>query len=156
MTKIPRITFTRGKDKHCADIKPYNNKTKLVISCFYNSLSPPPDLPVGFNWTQVLVQDYSQIYDVTILIHGENIPYSLNDVAYQAKYGTPNPFADFLTEMKNKYKVKIVVCHLCLTNDGFTDSELLSFIQPVPFSINFIAQSQLRGDLVIYDAQLAA
>ena len=38
---------------------------------------------------------------------------------------------------------------------AYNDSELLSFIQPVPFSINFIAQSQLRGALVIYDAQLA-
>jgi intracellular sulfur oxidation DsrE/DsrF family protein len=132
--------------------KSHRKKTNLIISCFYNS-PKPPTLPVGFEWALILSSQYKKKYNVTILLHGECIPYGLNNKTYKMKYGVPNPFADFLEKLFVKYKVIIVICHLCLKNDGYNNDQLLKFVLPIPFSINFIAQSQLRGDLVIYDAQ---
>lgn len=130
----------------------HSKKTDLVISCFYNS-ADPPTLPVGFNWAQILSTQYKKKYNVTILLHGSCIPYGLNNNTYKMKYDTINPFSDFLKKLSIENGVEIVICHLCLENDGFNDGQLLNFIKPIPFSINFIAQSQLKGSLVIYDAQ---
>ena len=128
-------------------------KTRIVISCFYGSPNPS-SLPVGFSWAQILSDQYKKKYKITILLHGECIKFGLNSNTYQSKYGTPNPYADLLENLA-KNKVKIVICDLCLHNDGFNDNQLLEFVKPIPFSIDFIAQSQLRGHLVVYDAQLS-
>lgn len=129
-----------------------NRKTRLVISCFYGS-SNPSILPVGFDWAQILSTQYRSRYDITILLHGECIRYGLNNETYQMKYGTVNPFANFLEEMHNKNHVTIVICYLCLTKDGFNRDQLLKVVTPIPFSIDYIAQSQLEGKIVIYDAK---
>jgi intracellular sulfur oxidation DsrE/DsrF family protein len=133
--------------------KSCKKKTNLLISCFYNSPNPST-LPIGFDWTQIISTEYEKKYNVTILLHGECIPHGLNNKTYEKKFGVPNPFADFLEKLFVKNKVVIVICHLCLANDGYNDDQLLKFILPIPFSINFIAQSQLKGYLVIYDAQI--
>jgi intracellular sulfur oxidation DsrE/DsrF family protein len=130
-----------------------NKKTHLVISCFNNTFSTQI-LPVGFNWGQILSTQYKKKYRVTILLHGGCIFYGLNNATYQASFGTLNPFATFLEKIFTENKVKIVICELCLRNDGYMDNQLLEFIKPVPFSINYIARAQLRGDLVIYDSLL--
>ena len=131
---------------------PHNKKkTDLIISCFYDSFSTA--LPVGFDWAQTLNQQFGEKYNVTILLHGENIKYGLSNAAYFETYGVDNPWASFLLAAM-AHKVKVVICLLGLTKDGFTISQLLIGIKPVQFSIDFIAQSQLKGKLVIYDAQI--
>lgn len=129
-----------------------SKKTKLIISCFYGSNNPSV-LPVGFDWAQILSTQYRTKYDITILLHGECIPYGLNNETYQMKYGTDNPFAKLLGELYFMQHVTIVICHLCLIKDGFNRNQLFKFVSPIPFSIDYIAQSQLEGKIVIYDAQ---
>jgi intracellular sulfur oxidation DsrE/DsrF family protein len=130
-----------------------SKKTPIIISCFYDSLDPT-SLPVGFSWAQTLYQDYGQDYNITILLHGECIQFGLNNETYEEKYNTTNPYASFLADQV-KNGTRIVICNLCLHNDGFNDKQLLPYVKPIQFSIDFIAQSQLRGSLVVYDAQLA-
>lgn len=127
-------------------------RTRIVISCFNDSLDPTT-LPVGFSWAEVLTSLYRKKYKVTILLHGDCIKFGLNSATYISKYGTTNPYENFLCELA-EHKVKIVICDLCLQDDGFNPSELLTFVKPIPFSVDYIAQSQLKKRIVVYDAQL--
>lgn len=130
-----------------------HKKTKLVISCFYDAASTD-QLPVGFSWIEILLEQYSSKYKVTILLHGNCLKFGLRCKPYFEKYHTNNPYADFLKKM-HKLGAKIVICDLCLHRDGFSNEQLLKFVKPIPFSIDFIAQSQLKGALVVYDATLS-
>ena len=128
-------------------------KQSVVISCFYNAASGPPTLPVGFSWANVLSSEFKNKYKVTILLHGENIPYGLNDKAYESKFNQPNPYRAFLNKM-NCRGVKIVICDLCLKQDGYDNKDLICYVKPVKFSIDFIAESVKKGKVVVYDAQM--
>lgn len=125
-------------------------KQDLIISCFYNSANS--NLPVGFDWAQTLLENY-KIYNVTILLHGQNIPYGLNNKVYKKTYNLDNPYICFFQTLVKK-NLKIVICNLCLNKDGFNDSQLLPFVKPIPFSISYIAESEKCGKTVIYDAKL--
>src|SRR5665647_1071467 len=99
-------------------------RQKLVISCFYNALPPGPNnIPVGFNWANILSTSFKKKYRVTILLHGDNITYGLTDEVYQTSFGTSNPYSAYLEQL-HQQGVKIKICQLCLTNAGFNDSEL--------------------------------
>lgn len=126
-------------------------KDEIVISCFYNSGNS--NVPVGFDWASVLLQQFKN-YSVTVLLHGQNIPFGLKNSVYQAKYGLNNPYSGYLLNLVKKYGLKIVICDLCLKNDGFDNKDLLSFVKPIPFSIDYIARSAKKGKTIIYDAQL--
>ena len=52
----------------------------------------------------------------------------------------------------SQHKVKIVICLLCLTQQGLSPCQLLSFVKPIPFSVDYLAEAQLDGQAVIYDA----
>lgn len=162
MGKVKIISSKDGNCKQklsrdCQGIK------KLVISCFYDvgtQPNPNPNIdstqsyPVGFNWANVMSTEFKDDYRVTILLHGENIRYGLNNKAYTAKYGTPNPYRSFLNKLHTQ-GVKAVICHLCLTQDGYNDSDLISYVRPVKFSVDYIAKSVTKGKIVVYDAQLS-
>lgn len=129
-------------------------KIKTIISCIYDGTDQSPT-PIGFSWAQTLATKFKGKYSQTVLIHGENLKYGLKSSVYKQLYGTDNPFEELLTKFNKKYKIKIVICELCLTNAGFNNSQLLSFIKPIPFSIDFIIESQVKKHaVVIYDAQL--
>lgn len=126
-------------------------KIRTVISCF-NDGHP---VPLGFSWSKTLAEKFGCRYKQTILLHGECLKYGLRSSAYRAKFGIDNPFEDFLAQLIRS-KVRIVICKLCLDADGFKVEELLRFVEPISFSVDFIAQSQARkGAVVIYDAKLA-
>ena len=87
-----------------------------------------------------------------MLLHGGCLKYGLTNNAYLSHFGVPNPFESILVNEHNA-GVNIVICQLCLTKDGFNDSELLNFIQPIPFSVQYLIQQQLAcGSIVIYDS----
>ena len=127
-------------------------KQSIIISCFYNSGNS--DVPIGFDWASVLLQQYSKKYKVTILLHGQNIPFGLQNEVYKKTYGLDNPYIHYFSNLVQKYALKIVICDLCLKNDGFNNKQLLPFIRPIPFSIAYIAESEKKGKIIIYDAQL--
>jgi len=128
-----------------------NKKIKTIISCIYDGTP----MPIGFSWVNTLAIKFKCKYKLTILLHGECLKYGLKSDIYQSYYGIPNPYATFLQQLVEKYKIKIVICELCLKNDGFNNTQLLPFIKPIPFSIDFIAESQAKKQaIVIYDAQL--
>ena len=116
---------------------------KLLISCFYDNLTTG-QLPVGFTWAQDLVHHFRHKYDITLLLHGECLNYGLT---------LNNIFAGFLHHISKKYHVKIVICELCLKQSGISNSQLLPFVKPIAFSVDYIAQYQLKGHPVIFDAQ---
>lgn len=131
---------------------------RAIISCFNSvaSGSSVNSLPVGFNWSQILITMYSNKYKVTALLHGDCLKYGLKEDVYFTTYGEANPYAGFLHSLYKK-GVKIVLCHLCLTQDGFNDSDLLPFIKPISFSIDYILRKQTKPKhFVVYDAQLNA
>jgi hypothetical protein len=128
-------------------------KIKTVISCFQDG----DPTPLGFSWSKTLAENFPCKYRQTILLHGDCLKYGLNNSAYQARFGVENPFASFLYDLYRNDKVRIVICQLCLNADGFAVSQLLPFIQPIAFSVDYIAESQAkRGAVIIYDSKLAA
>jgi intracellular sulfur oxidation DsrE/DsrF family protein len=92
--------------------------------------------------------------DIIILLHGECLKYGLKSKVYRKTYGCrANPFAPFLLELRRK-QVQIRICNLCLMQDGFDEQDLLEFVVPVPFSIDYLLQEEDRGAKVVYDSTL--
>jgi len=130
-------------------------KQKLIISCFYTSNPPNPgNIPVGFNWANILSTVFRKKYEITILLHGENIIYGVTNEAYENRFGQPNPYAAYLEQL-HKQCVKVKICNLCLINSRFNDSQLMHFVKPVKFSIDYIAEQSKKGRTIIWDAQLS-
>lgn len=128
-------------------------KIHTIISCFYDKGSDV--MPIGFSWANTLVTEFSKSYKVTILLHGENLQYGLKSSVYESIFGTPNPYETFLKKLYCQHNVKIVICQLCLTQKGYNDSQLLEFIQPIAFSIDYLAKHQAnKKAVIVYDAQL--
>src|SRR5438094_563425 len=105
-------------------------RTTIVISCIYDK-SSSSSLPIGFSWANTLVTQFKDKYKVIVLLHGECLKYGLKSEVYKQHFGTPNPFAKFLAELKSQ----IVICNLCLHEKGFNSKQLLPFVKPIPFSI---------------------
>ncbi len=127
-------------------------KIRTIISCFYDG----EPVPIGFSWSKTLATQFKGRYNQTILLHGDCLKYGLRSSAYRAKFGTENPFECYLYELFKCYKIRIVICQLCLEADGFKLSDLLPFVKPIAFSVDFIAQSQAKkGAVIIYDAKLS-
>ena len=123
--------------------------SKALISCFYDGTP----LPVGFSWTETMSQrPYRGKYRLTMLLHGECLKYGLRNSIYKNRYGIENPNKLFLSKMGKRYKVKIIICHLCLNKDGFKSSDLLSFVRPIPFSVDYILKFGSKHQ-VVYDAK---
>jgi hypothetical protein len=131
-------------------------RIRTVISCIHDGTTESPE-PIGFSWANTLATMFKGKYKLTVLLHGECLKYGLTNDVYQNSYGSPNPFANLLQQFSTQYHIKIVICNLCLTNDGFNASQLLSFVKPIAFSIDFIAESQAKKHAVIvYDAKLTS
>ena len=127
-------------------------KIKTIISCFQDG----KPTPLGFSWSKTLAEKFYCKYQQTILLHGDCLKYGLTNSVYQAKFGSENPFAAFLCDLYRNDKVRIVICQLCLNSDGFAVSQLLPFIRPISFSVDYIAGSQAKkGAVIIYDSKLA-
>jgi hypothetical protein len=134
------------------------SKSHALISCFYDNLSTDifkNDLPIGFSWIATLSNEpYKDKYKLTMLLHGECLKYGLNSESYQSVYGTDNPYGRFLKNIHER-GVKIIICKLCLIKDGFSVNDLIHYIRPIPFSIDYILQYQRKCDhAVVYDAQI--
>jgi len=100
----------------------------------------------GFFMAKILSEPpYKSKYKITILLHGGCLKYGLTNSAYQERYKEPNPYASFLTDMRQK-NVKIKICQLCITKSGFKDDELLPFVKPVPYIIDYMLQFQTKKD----------
>ena len=130
-------------------------RTTVVISCFNAGTESSP-LPVGFSWGATLAreQTFCSSRQVILLLHGDCLKYGLTNLAYSNKYGCEkNPFARFLYELSTE-GVQLKICHLCLVQNGFTDQDLLAFVVPVHFSIDYIIREQKRGAVIIYDSRL--
>lgn len=131
-----------------------SDRIHALISCFYGSTSETEENPpVGFSWTEILASQYERKYILTMLLHGECLKYGLKSEVYKSKYGTINPYSKFLKRLYNN-GVRIIICNLCLTKDGFNSNELLGFIKPISFSIDYILQYQVKcKHFVVYDAK---
>jgi hypothetical protein len=126
---------------------------RTIISCIHDGTTQSP-IPVGFSWTETLASEFKGKYKLTILLHGECLKYGLKNEVYQKSFSVPNPFAKLL-EKFHKHGIEIVICNLCLNNDGFDKTQLLYFVKPIAFSIDYIATEQAKnGSVVVYDAKL--
>ena len=122
----------------------------VIISCYQTGVPQPP----GFSWANTLVTLFpSQVYTLTLLIHGVCIPNAFTDTAYEALYESgPNPSSGLLQTLNSTYGVSVKLCQLCLTNDGYSNSDLLPFVETVPFSIKYIIDNQIACNaIVVYD-----
>jgi len=120
--------------------------TYVVMSCFADGTPP-----VSFKWTEILVTRFKKRdYKITMVLHGDCLKYALRSSKYP---GGKNPYKQMLKTLSEQYCVNIVVCHLCLVDDGYTTADVLSFIKEIPFSIDYIIQAQVDENAkVIYDS----
>src|SRR3990167_4333698 len=96
----------------------------VILSCF-NDGNPP--LP--FKWAKILSSQFNdRNYSIILLLHGQSLKYSLNS--------SKNPWKNLLEQLHYDYNILIVVCELCLLQDSYTLTEVLPFIEPIPFSID--------------------
>ena len=147
--------------------KATSSQIPMLISCFYDNASTKPPtqspVPVGFDWCKVLLDLFKSKYKITLLLHGTNIKYGLNDTKYDSLYPhsstNGNPFANMLQKF-NSVGVTIKICEYCLVNEGLVNSDVLSFVEPVTFAIDYIAEYQLTQNestfkaIVVYDSTL--
>jgi len=118
---------------------------RLVISCFY--LNRVPDkLPVGLQWAQDLLTHFPNKYRITLLLHGQCLSLGLNSPG--------NTFLSILKALSDS-GFKIVICELCLKQTGHNNRQLLPFVKPIAFSVDYLAEAQTgrHKAVVIYDAQ---
>ncbi|AYV83936.1 MAG: hypothetical protein Hyperionvirus14_25 [Hyperionvirus sp.] len=120
--------------------------TVVVMSC-YEDGAPP----VSFKWTDILVTRFGERdYEITMVLHGGCLKYALRSSKYP---GGTNPYKEMLKVLAKKYCVKIVVCHLCLVENGYKSEDVLPFVKEIPFSIEYIIQAQVEENAkVVYDA----
>jgi intracellular sulfur oxidation DsrE/DsrF family protein len=126
-------------------------RQKVLVACFWAG-DPTNKLPTGLSWSENLSKNYKQ-YRLTSLLHGDCIKYGLRPEVYQSIYGVTNPFAANITGLVNN-GVKVIVCHLCSTNDKYPSDGYLPGLTFTPFSIAFIIEQTQRGSITIFDAQL--
>jgi len=87
-----------------------------------------------------------------LLLHGANLPFGLSDAYYRATHhNAPNPFQGLLQSFVSR-GVLVKICELCLVDAHFNNTELLPFVTPVPFSIDYIIEEQFAGAAVVYDS----
>ena len=111
--------------------------------------------PLGFKWIQVLSERFSSSQkEYILLLHGSCLYFGLQNSAYEARFNTTNPQLTFLQNLHSA-GVQIRICELCLQNEGFQNSDLLPFVQPVAFSIDYLINEQIENDaVVIYDSPI--
>lgn len=119
-----------------------NDGFRLILSCFRDGTPP-----VSFAWTRDLVEKFPKPdRQITMVLHGACLKYGLRK---------DNPYAQLLKEL-HLQGVKMVICQFCqfcLNHEGYLDSELLCFVKPIPFSIDYIIEMQTQcGAVVVYDA----
>lgn len=127
---------------------------EVILSCFNDSSSPRVIEPTSFKWAYILTNKFpSNQYSLVMLLHGTCLDYGLDNAAFGIKHGgLPNPWFGALSYL-NSQGVKVKICELCLTEAGYNNSQLLSFVVPVPFSVHYLISQQLsQSSIVIYDA----
>lgn len=127
-----------------------------IISCFSGTANVEI-LPVGFKWVNdlLLVKSYPSYYELEIMLHGSCLKYGLKNHVYNKSFGTDNPYKSLLKKW-NKLGIKIKICNLCLTEEGYSaTTDILKFIVPVTFSIQYLIDQQFKTSgktIVIYDS----
>lgn len=125
-------------------------KTDILFRCYYDNVNSKPN---SFNYIDTLLQLFPNKYNITMLLQGDCIKYSLKNSTFKYKFGYKNPYKKYLKNLVNS-GVKIVYCEYCLHSDGFKNSETLNFVNPITYSVDFTAQTQLQGIPVIYDGSI--
>src|SRR5207245_2360287 len=127
----------------------------VIISCYNDGqfLANSLQSPVGFSWISDLLKlDQKKEQELIALLHGGCLKYGLRNKIYKKHFGTNNPFKKLLKSWTEQ-NVTIKICQLCLTKDGFTLADLLKFVEPVPFSIQYlIVEQEQENAIVIYDS----
>lgn len=124
-------------------------KPKMLISAL-NPPLPGSDLPVGFQYANGILAVSPTRYILSIILHGVVDKYALNNEAYNRIYGVDNPFLELLQTYRDA-RIKLYVCDFCLKklSPTITDDDILTFITPVPFSLNFIYDAENYYDNTI-------
>lgn len=121
---------------------------KILISCVYDA--DWPEIPTGFNIAETIKKFGN--YKIKILLHGNCLKYALDDKQYNKTYNTNNPFKEFLLTLFEKKHVSIKVCEKCLKDDGFNNSDLLKFVKPVKYSMDYIIkQEKYKNYQILWD-----
>lgn len=122
---------------------------RRVIMSAYQANPTPGSLPVAFNWMNILSANFTSSQRAyVLLLHGACLSYGL-----KSRPGLVNPFESFLTSLHSR-GVSIKICHLCMDQNGFLVTELMSFVEPVAFSVDYLIQQQevYPEAIVLYDS----
>jgi len=111
----------------------------ILLSCFNDSTND--ELPVALDWAKTLLNLFPNKYRITVLLHGECIKYSLKKNNRRKK---------IIKKLHND-GVRFRVCKYCLENDGFSIDDVIRFIKPIKFSVDYIVKCQSRGIHIIND-----
>lgn len=126
-----------------------------IISCYNDGkLSNVSNLvPVGFGWINDLIS-LKKAKNLIVLLHGGCLKYGLRNSVYNKQFGNKNPYKKLLTTWMKLDNISIKICELCLAQNGYTVNDVISGIESVPFSIQYLIEQQQEGSIVIYDAPL--
>lgn len=116
-----------------------NNMThRILFSCFKDGESN--EIPLGLDWANTLIKLFPKKYKITVLLHGKCIKYSMQNSKYKK-----------LLRKMHKKGIHFKVCEYCLIKDGYNIKNLINFIKPIKFSIDYIAKYQSKCIPVIFD-----
>lgn len=110
-----------------------------VILSAFNGGTP---LPLAFQWMDILATNFTKpTRRYVLLLHGDTLLFGLSGSSFSA----------FLTGLHDR-GVHVRICLLCLRLSGHDVSELLPFVVPVAFSVDYMATEAAAGAVVIYDS----
>lgn len=119
-----------------------------------SAASPPlpgGTLPLGFQYANGVLAVSPRRYDLHIVLHGVTDKYALTNERYFALYGENNPYLELLSGY-SLAGIKLYVCDFCLKNSSstITNADILPFVKPVPFSLNFIYDEAKAGYFTVW------
>ncbi len=129
---------------------------RTVVFSAYQDVAVQGSVPPGFGWCQIMVDSFNNISSpraFELLLHGFTLKYGLNGASYNKEFKMPNPQEGALMALHGK-GVRILICEYCLRQHNYTRQDLLPFVTPVPFSVDYIIDRGERGAQIIYDPYL--
>lgn len=86
--------------------------------------------------------------NVVLALHGQSTYSTLNDKTYKARFGSNNPNADLMKELKDA-GVRITVCGQSLRGRGFASDELLDEVEVAVSMLTTITHYQNLGYMML-------
>jgi intracellular sulfur oxidation DsrE/DsrF family protein len=86
--------------------------------------------------------------DIVAVIHGSATPDVIEDAAYMARFGTPNPNTELFRQLAQN-GVDVVVCGQAVIGSGFAPESVMDGVEVALSAMTVLANRQLEGYAVM-------